>query len=905
MRTALLFAPQSLESEVASIRPTEGGAEWLAGVLQQWGYTVVRAAGAGALGELERVLADVGQDDTLLVHVTAELRDAVTLEAGEDDLGLGELDRLVQKGGARAFVLAELTYSRGSEDALALAEDVSQIRSALAQSSALVAVHGRAHGEGGAQGEESLPFTRLAVRAATELFEDGREEVLATDIVERLREMPESHAVARSYTFLRGASDFDVARLTDAVLDAPDFDLLVDLADRARDVGAMTHAIAGYRALLLASADERSRGIAYERMAGAFEATGRTGRARRAYKKAIANNPRARGLHDALIRLETEQEAWPSAIAAMQERLELIDSPAERVEELFAIARLTLEKLRDFEGAVKHLEAARALDGDNEDVLEALRRSYRVLKSWPELIDVTGALAERAPTGAERAARRFAQAQIARKHLEDADATLGFLLAALEDDATHDEALDDLCAMRAARQEEPLLERELSSVLQRLLTDGEDERATDLARRIASLETPPSRQEAPSGSVPVVREPAKKAETTQEITPDQMMGLDDEDELSEAELESEIARAPLTAKNHAALFTIHMRAGQTDRAYLSALALEELGAVDGEVNHILEQCRPSGLRVRAALDTGAWRLLRAPGSDDVLEGLVRAIGRAAGVTRAEERKAKGRQLVLDEARRQPETSTASIVRTFHWAAEILGVDCPELYLLDRVPGDVVAVPSGHPDNAPRTAMGPSVLSGLSTIDLAFLCSRHLTYYRPEYSALIDYPTLGEMSLLVLAALQVALPAMPVPSNVEGVVSHLRSGLARHLTPEEREAMNVAVLKLDARGGRVNLQAWIRSVELTATRVGLLLAGDLRAAMSRIRNEERMVSELSAESKRIDLLGFCETPELAELRERFWSPITLRPRRESGMMTRADVGSREWASAVEIPVEQVG
>jgi uncharacterized protein HemY len=137
----------------------------------------------------------------------------------------------------------------------------------------------------------------------------------------------------------------------------------------------------------------------------------------------------------------------------MRERLELIASPSERVEELFSLARITLEMQRDIQGAVKYLETARAIDGSHEDVLESLRRSYRVLGQWSALIDVTGALAERAPTATERAARHLAQAQIARKHLGDIDLGASFLLAALEADPTHDEALDVLCELRVSRYE--------------------------------------------------------------------------------------------------------------------------------------------------------------------------------------------------------------------------------------------------------------------------------------------------------------------------------------------------------------------------------------------------------------------------------------------------------------------
>jgi hypothetical protein len=189
-----------------------------------------------------------------------------------------------------------------------------------------------------------------------------------------------------------------------------------------------------------------------------------------------------------------------------------------------------------------------------------------------------------------------------------------------------------------------------------------------------------------------------------------------------------------------------------------------------------------------------------------------------------------------------------------------------------------------------------VLTGLSTIDLAFLCGRHLTYYRPEYAALIDFPTLNELSLLMLAALKLALPAMPVPPSVGTTVTFLRNGLKTHLNADEREAMSEAVAKLDARGGRVNLQAWIRHVELTAARVGLLLSGDLRAAMTRMRSETRSVADLSVDARRLDLLSFCTTGGLASLRERFFAPHTLRPPRESGFVGRAS--NAAYASAID-------
>jgi tetratricopeptide (TPR) repeat protein len=850
--------------------------------LEQWGFRVVRVGReGGALAELERALAYVGQTlgdrDSVFVHVVGELRSATSLLVGEDEaLPLSELTRVIgvlgsiaERGSGRVLAMAELTCAAESAEALAVADKADEICATFTSNerqSVLVALHTASHGR------ERLAFTRLLVRAATDLLEDGRQVALVSEVVERLREMHESHAILRSYAFAGGHRDFELALSDDANSDAPDLELLIQLADGARESGSFAHALAGYRAALRVCHDDAARGTLYALIGGVERASGRARQARRAYRRALRASPTDRASLDALIELETEAEEWSQVIDLTRQRVRLLETPEEKVEALFLLARMTMEKLGDMAGAVEHLEAARGVDGRDEDVLEALRRSYKVLARWQELIDVTGALAERAPTSTERAARRFAQAQIAKRELDDADQAVRFLWAALEADPTHDEALDLLCEIEAGRGELDGLAHGLASVLERLLDLGEDERGMDVARRLSSLGS--------QGTPRLVGAAQEGTETPPKES--------DEDEFLRAELESQVTQAPLVATGHAALFAFYTRTDRIDRAYLSALALEELGPLEPGAAQVLEECRPDGLRVRAPLDGEAWTALRAPGADDVLEVLFRAIGRAAAITRSEDRKAKKRDLVLDEAHRQASTSTVSIVRSFHWAAEALEVKCPELYVLDEVPGDIVAVPGAEP----KTAIGPNVLRGLSTIDLAFVCARHLTYYRPEYSALIDFPALNELSILVLAALQLALPSMPVPATVGASVAILRNGLRRHLSPEEREEMNDAVAKLDARAGRVNLQAWIRGVELTAARVGLMLCGDLRAAMSRVRGESRDVAELSVDQKRHDLVAFCVSEGHALLRTRFAVTAAVTPQPlESGILA-----DPRWQSA---------
>jgi hypothetical protein len=347
------------------------------------------------------------------------------------------------------------------------------------------------------------------------------------------------------------------------------------------------------------------------------------------------------------------------------------------------------------------------------------------------------------------------------------------------------------------------------------------------------------------------------------------------------ELEEAIAKAPLDAHAHARLFDSHIRAGRADRAYLSAVALAELGAATPEHYAVISDAAADGpIRMRALLDGPAWETLRAPGSDDVVESLFDAVSNAATAAHVEYRRARRKLHTLDPERKQSATSTVSIIASFQWAARVLGVPCPDLYLLDDVPGDIAAVPTAEPS----TAIGPGALSGLSSKEIAFLVGRHLTYYRREHGPLVYFSSLPELTVLVLACVQMELPAMPIPQAVGSSVASLRGRMAPHLTPANRTSMAAAVERLESRGGRLDLGGWARSVELTSARAGLFLCGDLRAAMSRLRAELAGSPEILAQT-RADLVGFFVSRAHAELRAEF---ALVAPPRASGLRDRGEV-----------------
>jgi tetratricopeptide (TPR) repeat protein len=586
----------------------------------------------------------------------------------------------------------------------------------------------------------------------------------------------------------------------------PAIEPLLALADGARERGALAEALAGYKAALMVApaTDTHGRASIYARIGELKLAEGKRREAELNFEKAIGADPMHQAALDALVNLATASNEVRRAIDLRRKRLATSFEPDERVAELCTIADICAGQLQD-------------------------------------------------------------AADVALARLRDDQRAIGLLEQALDDDPAHDKALRALAAVRTSRSEWRALESVYRRLVDRLVSLGDTERAWDVCRKLGVLRRDKLHDAAGAldAFAAAVRCKPENVDSRALLAEMHLAAGDEPQAVAEFE---RIARyAPTRSSTYARLFGLHWRAGRTDRAWLTGSALAEVGSADMDQQLFVDQYRLDGpIRPSRSLDDAAWdEVLRAPGADDVVADVLRAIVATAAATRVEELR-QARQLVaLDPGRRQNATSTVSVVRSFHWAAQVLGVEPPDLYVMDSVPGGIAAVHAA----APTTALGPDVLRGLTTKDLAFLAGRHLTYYRPEHYSLICYPTLHDLSVLFLGAVTLILPDLDAPANLREAVLRKRKVLAKQASDQEKRRLAAAVARLEARGGRVDLAAWIRSVELSAQRAGLLLCGDLAVGTARLRAEveTRAIAELSLEEKRGDLLAFCVSEKLARAR----------------------------------------
>ena len=648
----------------------------------------------------------------------------------------------------------------------------------------------------------------------------------------------------------------------------PAIEPVLDKAAEARSLRDWDAALGLYKKalFLVDSGDTKSQASLYAYVAEVKLAQDKKREAETNYEKALAVSPKHMRSLDSLVMLATDAKEWSRVALYRKKRVEALDDPDERAAELCRLADVLDQDCGDPKKAADTLEASEAARSGDTGVLTRLERLHTSLRQWPKLIAVLDDLCRTSTDPATRGAYRFAQADVVLGRLREEPRGLAFLELALDEDPQNDRALSAFIAVRTRREEWAELAAVYERLIDRFAGLGDRERAWEVCRKLGVLRRDrlldgPGAIEAMRGAVEVRPDDVETRAALAEL-----YAAKGDRTVAVTELETTALHAPTRAQTYRRLYELHSRAQRPDRTWLVATCLEELGAADVSHELVIEQFRPDGpIRPTTALEEEWWdECLRARGADPIVTDILSAVAEAAITLRVEELAAKKKLPHLDPTKKQDKGSTASVVRTFLWAARALGIALPDLYLLDDVPSGIAAVAAP----VPSTALGLQVRSGMTVQQLAFLAGRHLTYYRPEHYALVFFPTLADLSSLVLAAVRLVIPGISVPPPSDGE-SRVNAELGARLSSEDKKALEDAVARLDARGGKLDLLAWIRHVELTAARAGLTLAGDLRVPM-RIMKEEsesRVISELSPETKRGDLLAFCSSDAYGKLRER--------------------------------------
>lgn len=548
----------------------------------------------------------------------------------------------------------------------------------------------------------------------------------------------------------------------------------------------------------------------------------------------------------------------PALAAAMWYRLALAEErPGARSEALLEIADDSLRAARDA------LEQARELDPHSVDLLGRLRAVYEAAGLWQDAVDVSVQIAEHAASPAERARQLALAARTCAERTGNIQRAVALYEAAIEDDPEVEGAFSAIEQVLVDSGDSAGLAQAYERQLARLDATGADE-----AERASLLERLATLQEDRLGDLAGAVQSLDRLVT---FRPDDavargkmadLLARLGQDAAAARLLELGVEHQPFDATLYRRLGRLLQQSGEPARAFASSAVLVALGEAEPEEQLVYAEGAPRvPPRFSRSFDEDVWFELRPRDYPELVDRLFFALDRAAVHSWLEREQRSGTAaLPPDNQRIDPETSTVSAVRSFHWAARLLGVADPALYAQpDNAKVGIATIRAAQP----ALLLGRPALTGRSVIELAFLAARHLTYLRPGYRILSFYPTTRDIGALVRAAVAIARTDGMAPT-LDAAGQELGAQLRRHLGDPGLAEVRDILAGMHAQGENIDLYGWARAAETVACRAALIACGDVTVASTLLAVAGGPSAGLSARERLGDLYAFGVSQRCAAL-----------------------------------------
>jgi len=306
---------------------------------------------------------------------------------------------------------------------------------------------------------------------------------------------------------------------------------------------------------------------------------------------------------------------------------------------------------------------------------------------------------------------------------------------------------------------------------------------------------------------------------------------------------------PASAGPGMELLRAAQQAARPDAVFLAASALVARGVDNEEARELYERYRPRFvIRAHRQLLGDFWQQICHP--DDSAEItrifalITPAIQRVMPLTLMD--------LEIDDTMLvDPDVLPPGMIHMFEYIAHMLGVAVPPLYVRPDF-GHQIHLAAVNP---PVLLAGDEALAAPERAELCFRLGRAMTYLVAGRSLGGAQPA-RILKQAILAAFSAANPSAPI-DDPEGLIGEFREAM-EYLPDEAQRTVHTLVTSLTEASQSLNLSRWSKALARTADRVGLLLCGDLPAAV-------RFASDSAGEETHLDLVDFGVSSQHLQLR----------------------------------------
>lgn len=650
-------------------------------------------------------------------------------------------------------------------------------------------------------------------------------------------------------------------------LDLTDQESIRGIADAAFGLQDWPTALTNYQKVLTSLGDEDvdERTDVYFRLGAIKQGQGQDRQAINNYEKALALNGEHRPTLDALVDIYSKANDWKQVAEYKRQILDSVFDGDQRYAVLIEIGDLWAEREKNPHKAIEAYEEALELKPQDHVLLHKILQAYQAAEEWQKMVDTLDSIKAIEERPERQARYLFTQAQIYRDKLEDMDRAVELFNESLDLNPEFLEAFERINKILTGQRNWKQLERSYRKMLHRIANKGKKELEQTLWHQLGLI----------------YRD--RTGQTTDAIEAFRMATAANPDAQLERQILAELYESteqwddaikeqrrllkldPLAIDNYQALYRLYLHKQSYDEAWCLAAAMCFMHKADADTERFYNDFKAQGmLQVTGRLGNEHWmRALVHPNENLYVSKIFEMIAAPALQAKVAQLKAQGKlQLPDPRFKQDPATSTVTFAKTFGWAAQVLGVPAPELYVRNDVPAYITSVVAERP----AMIAGQLVLSGFQPQELTFICGKHLTVFRPEHFIRTLFPTQAELTIMLFAGVMLAAPQQPMPPDMAPQIRATAQELARYMQPVQLEGLRQVVKKWIEAGAKANIKRWNQAVELTACRAGLVLCADLDTAKKIISQEQQLPGDLPVADKLKELLLFAVSEEYSAIRK---------------------------------------
>ena len=556
-------------------------------------------------------------------------------------------------------------------------------------------------------------------------------------------------------------------------------------------------------------------------------------KARNMFDKALEQDSHYVPALQAMVELQTAEGDWKSVVQYKKRILDVTDEPAARAALLVELGELWKDRVNDPESAAEAFTEALDLEPENHVVLHKLLATYQSAKRWSEAIDVIERVADLDERVDAKAKYAYTIGVILRDELEDEDGALERFNDALDLDAQQLKPFEAINKVLNKRKDWKALERAYRKMLHRIIGKGNVDLEHNLWHTLGIIYRDRQRNfDAAAESFRMAAQLKPDDAVEHQILAELYGTMPDKTQEAIKEHQWLLSNDPNRLDSYRALYKLYFDARAYDKAWCIARTLSHFKKADEEQQKFFEQYRQDReIQPNTRLSNEQWvKDLMHPDQDLYISKIMEVIAPAIRQSMSWTDKK------LNLHKRKPEdlaNPSLALSRQFKLAQDVLNISIPvRLFVQKELSGALSDEPRSNP---PAVVTGYTLLSGYRPVDLAFVCGRHLAYYRGEHFIRTMYSSHTELRTLLLAAIRVV-----GMGGGDASVDAVAKQLSRHIDQARLDVLKQVVRKFMDAGGKGDVKRWMQAVELTAVRAGLLLCNDVDTAV-------RLVQQIASES----------------------------------------------------------